>query len=116
MTKSSLERKGLFFWVTIHCWEKPRQTLQALIWRQELVQALWDWRFPGLLGFLINWHHLPRHGTTYSGLGLPALIIDQENAPRVRARSDGGNPSPDNPSSRITLVCVGLTKTKQQKS
>jgi hypothetical protein len=57
-------------------------------------------------------HHLPRGGTTYSGLGPPISISNQENVPKglSTVQSDEGTFSIVIPSSHMTLACVGENK------
>lgn len=69
---------------------------------------------PSLLSYTIQ-NQLSRGGSTYSDLGLPLSVINQENAPKAlpTGQSDEDNSSVETSFSLVTLDYITLTNISQ---
>jgi hypothetical protein len=89
--KATWRRKGLInLQVTVYHGGKLKQEFKAGVWKQELKQRPWRntayWLDShGLLSLLsyTTQAHLPTNGTTYSGLGSPTSMNNQQNASQM---------------------------------
>lgn len=85
-------------------WQEPGRKKRAAYWLALL--GLLD-----LLSFALQ-DHLPRSGTTHSGVGPSTTIVNQENAltDLPTGQSDGDGSSLGVSFSQVTLICVKSTK------
>lgn len=86
VTKSNLERGGLWVPLTVDHRGKTKQELKQELrcgWTTE--ESSYCFAPHYLLSLLVHTtqHHLPRGAITHTGLGLPTSVIDQESAPQA---------------------------------